>query len=111
MKLDAHLRQFPNIYENRGMPTNICEFFPAICEKLQIENFENDLNKWDHLESLLANTSGEAKIGIVGKYTALKDAYLSVIESIKIASYHANKKPVIEWIESEELFEVDLGIY
>lgn len=79
------------------------QFGKKLCQKLNIPDFENKLDKWDHLEQLINTPTSEAKIGIVGKYTALKDAYLSVIESIKIAAYHDNKKPIIEWIEAEDI--------
>lgn len=59
-----------------------------------------------------ANTvKDEVKIAIVGKYFdtgdfVLSDAYLSVIEAIKHASYAQNKKPVITWVNSGD-FEVE----
>jgi CTP synthase len=58
-----------------------------------------------------ANTvTEEIKIAIVGKYFdtgdfVLSDAYLSVIEAIKHASYAKNKKPIINWVNSGD-FEV-----
>ena len=74
-----------------------------IAKKLKLESFVPNINEWEHLEELIDKPSSEAKIGIVGKYTALKDAYLSIIESIKIACYHAKKVPKLEWIEAEDL--------
>jgi CTP synthase len=49
----------------------------------------------------------EVKIGIVGKYFktgdfVLSDAYISVIEAIKHASWHLGYKPKIDWLNSEE---------
>jgi CTP synthase len=74
-----------------------------ICDKLKLENYQPNIDQWLHLEELINKPTSETRVGIVGKYTALKDAYLSVIESIKIAAYHAKKKPIIEWIEAEEI--------
>jgi len=47
------------------------------------------------------------RIGIVGKYFGtgdfvLSDAYISVIEAIKHACYSFKRKPVIDWLNSEE---------
>lgn len=59
-----------------------------------------------------ANTvKDEIRIAIVGKYFdtgdfVLSDAYLSVIEAIKHASYAQNKKPIISWVNSGD-FEVE----
>jgi CTP synthase len=49
----------------------------------------------------------EIKIGIVGKYFktgdfVLADAYISVIEAVKHASWYLGYKPKIEWLNSEE---------
>ena len=43
------------------------------------------------------------KISLVGKYTNLDDAYLSVIESLKIACYHQDRELDLQWIDSEKL--------
>ncbi|MDO8521337.1 MAG: CTP synthase [bacterium] len=50
---------------------------------------------------------GEVKIGIIGKYFStgdfvLADSYLSVIEAVKYAAFHAGRKPEIVWLAAEE---------
>ena len=52
------------------------------------------------------NGSNTVKIGIVGKYFdtgdfVLSDAYLSVIEAIKHASWFLNRRPEITWLNAE----------
>ena len=42
-------------------------------------------------------------MGIIGKYTALGDAYLSVLEALKAASYAEDVKLSIIWLDSEKL--------
>jgi CTP synthase len=44
---------------------------------------------------------------LVGKYTNLEDAYLSVIESIKTAAVHNGRKAEVVWIDSEKLDQKD----
>ena len=66
-----------------------------------------DLTPWKSFVRKVHNTKGELHIGMVGKYFAtgdfvLADSYLSVIEALKYASYHAGKKPVIDWIAADE---------
>jgi CTP synthase len=39
----------------------------------------------------------------VGKYTGLDDAYISVIESLRIACYHENRELKVVWIDAERL--------
>src|SRR3989338_7905475 len=65
------------------------------------------LGTWKSFIRKTVRTRGSVRIGIVGKYFStgdfvLADSYLSVIEGVKYAAYHAGKKPVIEWLAAEE---------
>lgn len=55
------------------------------------------------------NLSGEVNIGIVGKYTGLEDAYLSIKEAFKHAGMVNTCKVNITWVEAEDLDKSDLG--
>src|SRR4029450_4054345 len=43
------------------------------------------------------------KIGLIGKYISLQDAYLSVAESLRHAGYHHGAKVEIDWIQAEDV--------
>ncbi len=65
------------------------------------------MRKWKQMVGRIENANNEVKIGIVGKYFStgdftLSDAYLSVIEAIKHASWAQGKKPKLVWLNSEE---------
>ncbi|MBI2475379.1 CTP synthase [Candidatus Uhrbacteria bacterium] len=65
------------------------------------------LSKWKQMVGRIENAKSEVKIGVVGKYFStgdftLSDAYLSVIEAIKHASWAQGKKPKLVWLNSEE---------
>jgi len=53
--------------------------------------------------SRLKNPSDEITIGIVGKYVELKDAYLSIHESLKIGGTVMELDVNIKWIHSEDI--------
>ena len=75
----------------------------ATCECLHIPCPEPDLSKWKDMIYAIQNTTSKVKIAIVGKYVALHDAYLSVVEALKHGGI-ANKAEVeIVWVDSEEL--------
>lgn len=75
----------------------------AVCECLQIPCPEPELAEWEKLAENLHHPEKEVTVAIVGKYVALHDAYLSVVESLKHGGI-ANKTSVnIKWIDSEEL--------
>uniref|UniRef100_A0A6U1F2G0 CTP synthase n=1 Tax=Tetraselmis chuii TaxID=63592 RepID=A0A6U1F2G0_9CHLO len=67
--------------------------------KLDLEHWRTSLaDRWDSLKD-------EVKIAMVGKYTGLSDAYLSVIKSLQHACLSTNNKLQIEWIEADHLEE------
>ena len=75
----------------------------VVCESLNLPCPKPDLADWESMVDALRHPTGEAEIAIVGKYTQLHDAYLSVVEALKhggIAN-HANVK--IRWVDSEEV--------
>jgi len=82
-----------------------------ILEKLEVKAKKSDLKEWNKLFETIKTVKKSVKIGIVGKYFGtgdfiLSDAYLSVIEAIKHASFYHKLRPDISWINSEE-FEKD----
>ena len=64
---------------------------------------------WSHWKKLIQNIETENQkkitIGLVGKYTQLHDAYLSVVEALHHAGYAHDSHVEIAWINSEELTE------
>lgn len=68
----------------------------------------DDFLKWIEMVSKIKKIRKNVKIAMVGKYFdsgdfVLSDSYISVIESIKIASWHNGFKPEIEWISSQRI--------
>ena len=78
-----------------------------ILSKFGMRVRKKDLKDWKKLANKIKNLDKTIKIGIVGKYFntgdfVLADSYISVIEAIKHAAWTNNRKPIIEWINSEE---------
>lgn len=95
-----------SIYE---VPLLLEEFqiVERIQEKLNLKKVKPNLKHWKELFDKIQNSKKEVKIALVGKYTGLDDAYLSVIESLKIACFHHERKLSVLWINSEKLEEKD----
>ncbi len=77
-----------------------------ILKKLNLPLRKTDIKRWYDLVEKIKKPKGKIRIGIVGKYFGtgdfiLSDAYISVIEAIKHASYKNNLKAEIGWINSE----------
>lgn len=69
------------------------------------EAYPIDLDKWKKMVHKQNHPTKEVTIGLVGKYVALHDAYLSVVEALKHASYSCGAKLNIKWINSEKIGE------
>lgn len=74
-----------------------------IVNKLNLGRLRINLKPWRELNKMIKEAETEVTIGLVGKYTGLDDAYLSVIESLKIAAYHNGHKLKLNWISAEKL--------
>ena len=82
-------------------------FSSVVCRELSIDAPEPDLDEWTELVHRIKNREKEVKIGLVGKYVQLHDAYLSVAEALRHAGYTLNTHIRIDWIDSENLTEAN----
>ncbi len=64
---------------------------------------EPDMEGWKNFLGKLKNPTSEVKIGLIGKYIELKDAYKSIAEALIHAGVSNETKVNVEWIHSEKL--------
>ena len=74
-----------------------------ILRLLKIDAPPRDMSRWLGLLENLHHPQGEVRIGVVGKYVALEDAYKSLREALLHGALAHHVRPVIEWIEAEDL--------
>ena len=81
------------------------------CECLNLDCPEPDLSDWKSMVNDLRHPDKEVRIALVGKYTALHDAYISVVEALKHGGIPEHATIDIKWVDSEELNvdNVDVG--
>jgi CTP synthase len=72
-----------------------------VCRTLGLGG-EPDLAEWRELVDRVESADFPVRIGLVGKYVDLPDAYLSVVEALRHGGYASNARVVIEWIASDE---------
>lgn len=80
-------------------------FSNVVCRELGLETKEPDLAEWTSMVESIKKSDKEVTIGLVGKYTQLHDAYLSVAEALRHAGYSLEANVKIEWIDSEGITE------
>ena len=78
-------------------------FSSVVCRELNINAPEADLTEWENLVDRIKKCDKPVKIGLVGKYVQLHDAYLSVAEALRHAGYELGAKVEINWIDSETI--------
>lgn len=80
----------------------------VVCESLNLENRTPDLTDWTEMVEALKNPTGEVEIALVGKYTQLHDAYISVVEALKHGGISTRSTVNIRWIDSELVTEENI---
>ncbi len=74
----------------------------VVCEVLRIDR-PIDLAPWQELVDKVEAATAPVRIGLIGKYIQLQDAYLSVVESLRHAGIHHGAKVEIDWIQAEDV--------
>lgn len=92
--------EVPVNFEKDDLSKSILQFFGMDVRK-------KDLRKWRKLVRNIASADESPKIAIVGKYFdsgdfVLSDAYISVIEALKISSYWQGVAPEVHWLNSKD---------
>ncbi|HIK00261.1 TPA: CTP synthase [archaeon] len=90
--------EVPLILEKEGLGKKIAK-------KLNLK-VGTDLRKWRYMVNRMLNPKNNVRIAMAGKYTALGDSYVSILEAVKHGALANNAKVEISWIETED-FEKD----
>jgi len=78
--------------------------FPELIEKrLGLKTKKPDVKKWRDFVNRITNGGEEVEVAIIGKYTALKDSYISHEETLRYAGAVLGCKVKIRWIEAPDL--------
>ena len=73
------------------------------CECLHLDCPEPDMKEWQTMVDTLKNLQKDVTVALVGKYTTLHDAYISVVESLKHEGLAHKSNVNIKWIDSEDV--------
>ena len=73
-----------------------------LLERLRLPAGEPDWRTWRDLLDRVRHPQATVTVGIVGKYTELPDAYLSVVEAIRAAGFHHRVDARVEWISADD---------
>ena len=90
------LYEVPLLLEKEGL----CR---VVCRKLGLDAGEPDMRHWHELVEQIYRATRPVTIALVGKYTELHDAYLSVAESLFHAGTACGAQVDIRWVDSQHL--------
>lgn len=82
-----------------------------VLDHFGIQRPEADMTEWRALENKVLNLKGKVRVGLVGKYVSLPDAYLSIVEALKHAGYAHDTEIDIRWIDAEEVDDQNVANY
>jgi CTP synthase len=75
----------------------------VVCNLLGFGDREVDLSEWRALVERIDAVDRTVRIGLIGKYVSLHDAYLSVVEALKHGGFHHGADVEIDWIQAEDV--------
>ncbi len=96
--------EIPLMFEKEGLDN-------IVIEKLNLKCGKSDLRQWSRTVNRIKNPSDHVTIGVVGKYTDLKDAYKSINESFIHAGAENDVAVELKWIRAEDLDGTNLDEY
>ena len=94
--IDAeNLYEIPLVLREEGLDSYVCRV-------LHLEERIPDLKDWEELVERIRAATQEVRIGLVGKYVNLPDAYLSVVEALRHGGYACGARVVVDWIAADD---------
>ena len=88
--------EVPLLFLEQGLPE-------LVEKRLGLKNKKPDVKKWRDFVDRISNGGEEVEIAIIGKYTSLKDSYISHEETLRYAGAVLGCKVKIRWIEAPDL--------
>jgi CTP synthase len=91
-----NLYEIPLVLHDEGLDETVCALFgfgPG----------DPDLSEWEILIDRIETSTRPVRVGIIGKYVSLPDAYLSVVEALKHGGFHHGGCVEIDWIQAEQV--------
>ena len=88
--------EVPLLFEGEGLDD-------IVIEKLGLEAGSRDLAEWREIVHKIKHPKRQVSVGVVGKYVALPDAYMSIAEALCHGGISCETRVDVKWISSEEV--------
>ena len=91
-----NLYEIPLVLHEEGLDEYVCNL-------LGWNDRAVDLFEWETLIDRIETAADPVRVGIIGKYVSLPDAYLSVVESLKHGGFFHGARVEVDWIQAEDV--------
>jgi CTP synthase len=96
--------EIPLLLHEEGLDRTVCQIL-----NLEAPGQVVDLSVWEDFVRRVGEANERVRVGIVGKYINMPDAYLSVVESLRHGGFALGAKVEIEWIQAESFIDADVS--
>jgi CTP synthase len=92
----GNIYELPLILHDEGLDDEVCAV-------LRLDDHRLDVLPWQQVVANIEAATTPVRVGLIGKYVQLIDAYLSVVEALKHAGFHHGVAVEIDWIQAEDV--------
>ncbi|MDP8936264.1 MAG: CTP synthase [Actinomycetota bacterium] len=93
-----NLYEIPLVLHDEGLDTYICRLL-----RFDGPEWHADLSAWQALVEQVESATTPVRIGLIGKYVILPDAYLSVVEALRHGGFANGAAVEIDWVQAEDV--------
>ncbi|MBV8982169.1 MAG: CTP synthase, partial [Acidimicrobiia bacterium] len=91
-----NLYEIPLVLHDEGLDDYVCGLL-----RFDSDEHVPDLTEWESLVARIEEATTPVRIGLIGKYVNLPDAYLSVVEALRHGGYAHGARIDLDWIQAE----------
>jgi CTP synthase len=92
----ASIYEIPLVLHEQGLDSYVCRTLG-----IDEESHHIDISEWESLVARVESLARRVRVGIVGKYVNMPDAYMSVVEALRHAGFHHGAAVELDWIDAE----------
>lgn len=93
-----NLFELPLVLHEQGLDNLVLSLL-----RFPVDEHPLEMSRWESVVFKSNNVNGRVKIGVIGKYINLPDAYLSVVESLRHAGIECGVSVDVEWVQAEDV--------
>ncbi|HWC38567.1 MAG TPA: CTP synthase [Acidimicrobiales bacterium] len=93
-----NIYEIPLVLHAEGLDDYVCRLLHFDSPGQRVE-----LSAWEAMVDRIEAAATSVRIGLIGKYVNLPDAYLSVVEALRHAGFYHGARVEIEWVQAEEV--------